>query len=90
MHIDNLKDVYNQCSPERVKEYQGNITKGLRKLFWFNVFYSLKENNYHKIDPYMELNALYEHYLSPRALKIYIRREFKKEMSLLDSLTHKK
>ncbi len=46
LHVDNLKDVYNQCLPERVKEFQGNISKGLRKLFWFNVFDSLKEKNY--------------------------------------------
>ena len=90
LHVDNLEDVYNQCSPERVKEYQGNITKGLRKLFWFNVFDSLKEKNYRKINPFKELNALYEHYLSPKAVRNYIRREFEKDINIVNSLSDKK
>ena len=90
LHVDNLNDVYNQCLPERVKEFQGNITKGVRKLFWFNVFDSLKEKNYQKINPVRELSALYEHYLSPKAVRNYIRREFEKDMKVVNSLTNKK
>ena len=78
LHVDNLKDVYNQCSPERIKEYQGNITQGLRKLFWFSVFDSLKQENYKNIIPMKELNALYEHHMSPKAIRNYIKREFEK------------
>ena len=90
LHVDNLKDVYNQCSPERVKEYHGNITKGLRKLFWFNVFDSLKEKNYQKINPLRELNALYEHYMSPKAVRNYLKREFEKDMNIINDFKNKK
>ena len=82
--------MFKECSPERAKEHSGNITQGVRKLFWFNVFDSLKENNYRKINPITELNALYEHYLSPRAVKNYLRREFTKEMNIISSLNDKK
>ena len=77
LHVNNLKDVYNQCSPERIKEYQGNITQGLRKLFWFNVFDSLKQENYKNIIPMKEFNALYNHYMSLKAVRNYIKREQK-------------
>ncbi len=90
LHVDNLKNVFKECSPERAKEHSGNITQGVRKLFWFNVFDSLKENNYRKINPITELNALYEHYLSPGAVKNYLRREFTKEMNIISSLNDKK
>ena len=90
LHVDYLKDVYNQCSPERINEYQGNITKGLRKLFWFNVFDSLKEKNYQKINPLAELNALYEHYMSPKAVRNYLRREFEKDTNIIKGITNKK
>ena len=90
LHVDSLKDVYNQCSPERINEYQGNITKGLRKLFWFNVFDSLKEKNYQKINPLAELNALYEHYMSPKAVRNYLRREFEKDTNIINGITNKK
>lgn len=90
LHVDNLKDVFNQCSPERVKEFSGNITQGVRKLFWFNVFDSLNKKNYRKINPITELNALYEHYLSPRALKNYLRREFEKENNIITTYCNKK
>lgn len=90
LHVDNLNDVYNQCLPERVKEFQGNITTGVRKLFWFNVFDSLKGKNYQKVNPVTELKALYEHYLSPKAVRNYLKREFEKDMNVVNNLNNKK
>ena len=74
LKIDNLKDVFKQCSPDRVKEFKGNITQGLRKLFWFNVFDSLKQKNYKNIIPIKEFEALQEHQMSRRAIQNYISR----------------
>lgn len=68
-----LKNVFNVCSPKKNKELNRNITQGLRKLFWFNVFYSLlKENSSEKkqdksFTPECELHAIYNHYVSPEA-----------------------
>ena len=90
LHIDNLKDVYNQCSPERIKEYQSNITQGLRKLFWFNVFDSYLNQNYKKAFPLQEMNALYKHYLSAKAMKNYLKRELEKQQKDVDTLINKK
>ena len=90
LHVDNLDKVYEQCSPDRVKEYQGNITKGIRKLFWFNVFDSLNKKNYKNINPINELKALYEHQMSPKAVQNYLKREFDKNMNIVNSLTNKK
>ena len=84
LHIDDLKDVYNQCSPERVAEYRGNVNDGIRKLFWFNVFDSLLKNNYSDIFPRKEFSALYAHHLSPKAIQNYLRREIKKESNIVD------
>ena len=78
LHVDELKKVYERYSPDKNKEYRGNITQGLRKLFWFNVFDCLKEQNYKDIIPIKELNAIYEHNMSPRAIRNYIKRECKK------------
>ena len=78
LHIDNLSDVYNACSPERVKNYQGNINQGIRKLFWFNVFDSLIQNNFKNIMPKKEINAAYNHYYSAEAVRNYIKREQRK------------
>jgi len=80
LHVYNLKDVYKQCSPERIKEYQGNITQGLRNFFWFNVFDSLNSKSYKNIFPQKELNAIYKHYMSIQAIRNYIARE-QKEVS---------
>ena len=90
LHVDNLDKVYEQCSPDRVKEYQGNITKGIRKLFWFNVFDSLNMQNYKNINPIKELKALYAHQMSPKAVQNYLKREFEKDMNIINSLTNKK
>lgn len=78
LHINNLKNVYKQCMPERIGKFKGNITQGLRKLFWFNVFDSLKEQNYKNIIPIKELDAINKHYLSIKAIRNYIKREQKK------------
>lgn len=86
LHIDNLKDVFKRCKPERIKEFQGNITQGLRKLFWFNVFDSLKENNYKKVYPSAEMDSLYNHYISPEAVKNYLNRLCKNNNKEIDSL----
>lgn len=79
LHVDELNKVYEKCSPDRIAELKGNITQGLRKLFWFNVFDSYKENNFKNIMPQNELNAIYKHHLSPKALKNYLKREFEKQ-----------
>ena len=75
LNVTNLGDVYNQCSPDRIKSFQSNITQGLRKLFWFNVFDSLAENKFKTATPEEEMNAIYRHYLSPQAIKNLIKRE---------------
>ena len=67
--VNKLNDVYNECSPQKVKEYQGNITSGLRKLFWFNTFDCLDQNNYKNIMPKKEFNALYNHYYNESAVR---------------------
>lgn len=85
LNAENLEQVYKQCVPERIKEFSGNITQGLRKLFWFNVFDSLNQNNYKNIVPKKELNALYNHQLSPKATQNYIKREFEKENKIIKS-----
>lgn len=77
LHIDNLRNVYKQCTPERIDEFKGNITQGLRKLFWFNVFDSSQNNDYKNIIPTKELDAIYNHYLSLTAIRNYIKREQK-------------
>lgn len=78
LHVNNIKDVFQQCSPERIREYQGNITQGLRRLFWFNVFDYLNKQNFNDILPMKELNALQKHYMSLKAIRNYKAREQKK------------
>ena len=77
LHIDELDKVFECCSPERIKDYKGNITQGLRNLFWFNVYDSL--NKFNNITPRKELNALYEHHFSTKAMKNYVKREQQKQ-----------
>ncbi len=67
-----------QSSPEYAEEYQGNITQGLRKLFWFNVFDSIKEQDYEDIIPKSELKAIYQHKLSPKVLQKHIKEQEQK------------
>ena len=76
--IDNLKNVFEKYKPERIKEFNGNITQGLRKLFWFNVFDSMKEQDYKEIMPKKELNAIYQHYLSQKAVRNFLKREIER------------
>ena len=78
LHVNELKDVYKKCSPENNKEFNGNITKWLRKLFWFNVFNFIKEGNYKNIIPRNELKSIYKHHLSPKAINNYLKREIAK------------
>ena len=85
LNIDDLKNVYERCSPERVKEFQGNITKGLRKLFWFNTIDSYLNKNYNDILPKRESAAVYKHFLSPDAIQRYIKREYEKQNKIIDS-----
>ena len=86
LHVSNLQDVFNQCSPEKVKKLHGNITQGLRKLFWFNVFDSLKEKDFKNIMPMKELNAIYEHHLSPRAIRNYLIQEFGRQQKSINDI----
>ena len=85
LHVDDLKNVYERCSPERVKEFQGNITKGLRKLFWFNTIDSYLNKNYKDVSPKTEMSALYKHYLSSEAIQRYMKRESDKQNKIIDS-----
>ena len=78
LHVDNLNNVFEVCSPDRVKEYQGNITQGLRKLFWFNTFNFLDKNNFKSIKPVKEFNAVYAHFYNINAIRNKINMENKK------------
>jgi hypothetical protein len=73
--VENIEDVFRQSSPDTAPELQGNITKGVRKLYWFNVFDSISRNDYAGIIPTKELNAIYKHYLCPKAVRSYLNRE---------------
>lgn len=76
LSIKKLSNIFIQSNPETAKEYQGNITQGVRKLFWFNVFDSLKNGEYKKdLFPRLEVDALYKHYLSPKAVRNYLKKE---------------
>lgn len=77
LNINHLDNVFNKCSPDRINDYKGNITQGLRKLFWFNVFNSSQNNDYTNIIPTKELDAINNHYLSLKAIRNYIKREQK-------------
>ena len=70
MQVSNMGDVFKHANPEIEPKYQGNITKGLRDLFWFNVFDSYINKIYKKCSIKHEMKALYLHYLTPKALKI--------------------
>jgi len=78
LHVDNLNNVFEVCSPDRVKEYQGNITQGLRKLFWFNTFNFLDKNNFKNIMPTKEYNAVYAHFYNINTIRNKINMENKK------------
>ena len=84
--VDKLHDVYKKCSPESNPEFQGNITQGLRKLFWFNVFDIIKRKNFRNILPVKEIEALYNHYLSEKAMNNYLHREINKETKFIETL----
>lgn len=87
LHISKLEEVFSRCSPDRVKEFQGNITQILRKLFWFNVFDSIKNKSYGNIVPSKELNALYKHCYSQLSLKFPIRREKQNIKAVIDFIS---
>ena len=86
LHVNYLANVYEKCSPERMKEFKGNITQGLRKLFWFNVFDSLKENSYKDVNPKAEAHALFVHHLSPKAVNNMLNRLYKRNNEEINSL----
>jgi len=86
LNINNLTNVFKKCSPNKMQELKGNITQGLRKLFWFNVFDSLKEQNYKNVLPTKELDAIYRHHMSEKAVKSFIRREFERIGKIIDKL----
>lgn len=86
LNVNELKRVYEKCSPDKIKEFQGNITQGLRKLFWFNVFDCLKENRFKNEMPKAEIQALYVHRLSPKALNNYLNRLYTKNMKEIASI----
>ena len=83
--INRLYQVFKQFDEDIAFEYRGNITKGLRKLFWFNVCDSLKQQDYKNVMPNKELNAIYWHQLSPKAVQNYIKREFEKQQKIINS-----
>ena len=82
LHVDKLNNVFEVCSPKRVKEYQGNITQGLRKLFMFNTFNFLDKNNFKSIMPTKEYNAVYAHFYNINAIRNKINMENKKIIQL--------
>ena len=67
--INELECVRQQAFPDTAKEYQGNITKGLRKLFWFNVYDSLINENYKSMMPIKNYYAIYKHIQSSTAIR---------------------
>ena len=73
LHFEALNKVFERCSPERIKEFKGNITQGVRKLFWFNVFDLLKQDN--NVIPKREIDAIFKHYYSQRAVYNSVERE---------------
>lgn len=86
LNINNLANVFKKCSPNKMQELKGNITQGLRKLFWFNVFDSLKEQSYKNILPTKELDAIYRHHMSEKAVNNFIKREFERIGKIIDKL----
>ncbi len=77
LSIKRLSSIFIQADENSAHEYKGNITKGIRKLFWFNVFDSMNNKNYKDIFPQKEIDAVYKHYMSPQAVRNYIAREQK-------------
>ena len=86
LHVDELNKVYEKCTPERNKEFSGNITQGLRKLFWFNVFDILDRNNIKNEKPKAEMHALFTHHLSPKAINNLLNRLYTKNNKEINSL----
>lgn len=87
LNIEKLENVYQECSPKRVPEFRGNITQGIRKLFWFNVFEIMQKKNFiNNVLPIKEIEALYNHHLSPKAIQNYLRREINKEVKNIEPL----
>lgn len=83
LHVEALNKVFEICSPDRINELKANITEGVRKLFWFNVFDLLKQDN--KIIPKREIDAIFKHYYSGQALLNGI----KKEQKTVDEIVQK-
>ena len=75
--LDNLNNIFNQSNPETVTAYKYNITKFLRKLFMFNVCDTLQSENYINCTGEKELQALYNHHLTQKALRIKLEQSIK-------------
>ena len=82
LNINHLDNVFNKCSPDRINDYKGNITQGLRKLFWFNVFDAFVNKTYKDIIPIKECQAVYNHFYSPQAIKNSVQNEYHKVKAL--------
>jgi hypothetical protein len=87
LDINRLQDVFKVCSPDRVKDYQGNINQTIRKLFWFNVFDSLIKKDFKNVMPINEIAALNKHYYSPEAVNNYLKREMEKMQNAFEVLS---
>lgn len=88
--IQRLSNIFMQSNPDTAREYRGNTTKGLRELFWFNVFDLMKSGEYKNVFPQKEIDALYNHYLSPKAVQNFIKSERKKQEQIVESLIKNK
>jgi hypothetical protein len=75
LDFNNLEQIFVQSNPDTAKEYLGNFTKFVRNLFKFNVLDSLNLKDYEDIFPQREIDAINEHFLSPKAIQNYIKRE---------------
>lgn len=70
MLVSNMENAFEHANPDVEPEYQGNITKGLRKLFWFNVFDSYINKTYKNCSIKHEMDAIHSHYLTEKALRV--------------------
>lgn len=75
--LDNLDNIFNQSTPNTVTVYKYNITKFLRKLFMFNVCDILHSGNYNNCTGEKELQALYNHHLTQKAMRIKLEQSIK-------------
>lgn len=77
LYPKNLNRVFIQSTQDLASEYRGNINKGVRKLFWFNVFDSLLNEDYKKVIPQKELSSIKKNFLSQSAISNFIKQQQK-------------